>query len=132
MLVVKVLSCVKCCLAERDELSVAGRSWRHLSGQQLDCITCTTPDAPVGSLEEAAPVSALTATSVGGGVSPASAVAQGHAAKHDLGEVGGDAAMGGVMSPLPSRALLTHNMCCMYVYVYVYVSYVQRFVSKVR
>ena len=45
----------------------------------------------MGSLEEAAPVSALTATSVNGGVPPASAVAQGDAAKHDLSDDDGDA-----------------------------------------
>ncbi|KAL0026674.1 hypothetical protein WJX79_003178 [Trebouxia sp. C0005] len=67
------------------------RSWRYLSGQQLDCFTCTTHDAPPGSLQETAPVSSPTATSADGGVPPASAVAQGDAAKHDLGDDDDDA-----------------------------------------
>ena len=41
---------------------------------------------------------------------PASAVAQGQAAKHDLGDDDGDAHMGGVVPPLHTRELLTHNM----------------------
>lgn len=93
-----------------EELSVAGRSWRYLSGQQLDCFTCTTHDAPPGSLQETAPVSSPTATSADGGVPPASAVAQGDAAKHDLGDDDGDAAICGVMSPLHTHRLLTYSM----------------------
>ena len=91
-------------------MSVAGRSWRYLSGQQLDCFTCTTQGAAEGFLEETAAVSSLAATSADGGVPPASAVAQGQAAKHDLGDADGDAHMGGVVPPLHTRELLTHNM----------------------
>ncbi|DBA81758.1 TPA: WD repeat-containing protein 4 [Trebouxia sp. C0004] len=69
------------------------RSWRYLSGQQLDCFTCTTQHAAEGSIEEAAPVSSLIATSADGGVPPASAILQSDAAKHDLGGDDDDAAM---------------------------------------
>jgi len=58
-------------------------------------------------------VSSLTATSADGGVPPASAVSQSDAAKHDLGNDDGDAAMGEVTSPLHSHVLLTRDMYSM-------------------
>ena len=93
-----------------DEMSVASRSWRYLSGQQLDCFTCTPQDASEGSLEEVAPVPSLTATSADGGVPPASAVSQSDAAKHDLGDDDVDAVLGEVMSPPHSHVLLTRDI----------------------
>jgi len=46
-------------------------------------------------------------------VPPASAVSQSDAAKHDLGNDDGDAAMGEVTSPLHSHVLLTRDMYSM-------------------
>lgn len=71
-----------------------GRSWSHLTGRQLDCLTCFTESAQDGSVEEAAHVSPVTATSADGGVRAASATAQSDAAKHDLGDDDDDADMG--------------------------------------
>ncbi len=63
-----------------------GRSWRHLTGKQLDCFTCISEDAQKDPLEDAAPVSSVTATAGDGGVAAASATLQSDAAKQDLGD----------------------------------------------
>ena len=64
------------------------RSWNHVTGEQLDCFTCAPaePSDGVTALDVAAPVSSLNGTSADGGVPPASALQQGDAAKHDLGD----------------------------------------------
>ena len=82
------------------QLPHTGRSWRHLSGEQLDCFTCITEDAPTGSLQQAALLSSVIGTSADGGVPAASAMAQSDAAKHDMGDDNADDANMGKFVPL--------------------------------
>lgn len=88
--------------AQLDQLQLPcpGRSWRHLSGEQLDCFTCITEGAPSGSLQQAAPVASVTGASADGGVPAASAMAQSDAAKHDMGDGDVDDADMGKSVPL--------------------------------
>ena len=96
------MAVVDLCHAQLDQLQLPrpDRSWRHLSGEQLDCFTCITEDAPSGSLQQAAPVSSVTGASADGGVPAASAMAQSDAAKHDMGDGDGDDADMGKSVPL--------------------------------
>ena len=62
-----------------------GRSWQYLDGKQLDCFTCSEPDAQDDAPSNA-PVSLVTGVSADGGVPAASATAQSDAARQDLGD----------------------------------------------
>lgn len=62
------------------------RSWNHLTGQQLDCFTFAPAEVSDSMADAAAPASSPTGVSADGGVPPASALLQSHAAKQDLGD----------------------------------------------
>ena len=70
---------------------LGGRSWRHLTGAQLDCLPCATENAVNESFQQSAPVAL--STSRDGGMPAASTTVQSDAAKQDLGRAK-DANMG--------------------------------------
>ena len=92
-----------------------GRSWNYLTGKQLDCFTCASAEScdDVTAAAAAAPVSAITGTSADGGVTPASALQQSDAAKHDLGDDADDAGLGAHPLPLggPMGERFGHAVC---------------------